>query len=78
MGTLEERERRLSWPPPALSPLGPATGEGPLVDCISGEGTQLAVIGLTTERSRRGEPGLGVSPARLNGMAGPGEKVLVG
>ena len=75
MGTLAESERRLSWTPPALlSPLGPATGDGPDVVCISGEGTQLAVIGFTTERSSSGVLGLGVSPARLNVLAGMGEK----
>ena len=55
-------------------PLGPATGDGPEFVCISGEGTQLAVIGFTTERSSNGVLGLGVSLARLNVLAGMGEK----
>ena len=75
---MEDKERRLSWTPPGLSPLGPGTGEGQDVDCISGDGTQLAVMGFTTDRSSRGVLGLAVSAALLNGMAGPGEKVVVG
>ena len=85
MGRLADR--RLSWIPAlwallglALAlgccgrPLGPATGEGPEFCWISGEGTQLAVSGFTTERSSRGVRGLGVESARLKELAGMGEK----
>ena len=64
------------------TPLGPGTGEdwvtgaSPAISCGTGELTQLAVIGLTTERSSSGdlELGLGVSAAlvyvaRVIGMA---------
>ena len=45
-------------------PLGPGIGDGSEDSLFSGgagELTQLAVIGLTTERSSRGDLGLGVS-----------------